>query len=165
MTGRAQPAVRLRPMAEAEFPAWRELAIEHHAGQVSRASGKEIESAIDESRELLAKVLPAGLATPAMQLFVVMSDPDREVGWLWLGQSPQDPGRGFVFDILIDPDVRGEGYGRVAMHAAEQVFREQGKSSIGLDVAGGNDIARALYESLGYRPIITSMAKTLDLSR
>jgi hypothetical protein len=55
--------VALRPMAEAEFPAWREIAIHHHATQVSRATGKGLDSAEEESRSLLAKVLPAGLAT------------------------------------------------------------------------------------------------------
>jgi ribosomal protein S18 acetylase RimI-like enzyme len=59
----------------------------------------------------------------------------------------------------------GEGYGRATVHAAEQLFIAQGKSSIGLDVAGGNDIARALYEPLGYRSIMTSMAKPLDRDR
>jgi ribosomal protein S18 acetylase RimI-like enzyme len=164
MTGPEDRVVRLRPMTEDEFPAWREIAIHHHAAQVSRASGTDLEKAIDESRDLLDNVLAAGLTTANMHLFVV-SDFDRDIGWLWLGQSPQDPAAGFVFDIIIEPDVRGEGYGRATMRAAEQFFAARGKSSIGLDVASGNDIARALYESLGYRSIMTSMSKPLDKTR
>jgi ribosomal protein S18 acetylase RimI-like enzyme len=160
MTSAAQ-TVRLRPMTEAEFPAWTEIAIRHHAAQVSLATGRDLDTAFDESRELLGKVLAAGLATEKMHLFVVIADAEREVGWLWLGPSPQDPGVGFVFDIIIDAEVRGHGYGRAAMEAAERFFRSQGRSSIGLDVAGGNDAARALYESLGYRAVSTSMAKSL----
>lgn len=158
----AYPVVRLRPMTDAEFPAWRENAIRHHAGQVSTATGKRLDVAIEDSRELLAKVLSAGLATEQMDLFVVLDDADREVGWLWLGPSSQDSTAGFVFDIIIDEDVRGEGYGRATMLAAERHFLAHGKSRVSLDVAGGNDVARSLYESLGYVPISTSMSKNLD---
>lgn len=48
------------------------------------------------------------------------------------------------------------------MLAAERFFLAQGKSRVSLDVAGGNDLAHALYESMGYLPISTSMAKGLD---
>jgi ribosomal protein S18 acetylase RimI-like enzyme len=153
--------VSLRPMTEMEFPAWREIAIEHHAGQVSRAGRMDPKAAVSESRELLAKVLPAGLATANMDLFVVIDESGREVGWLWLGASPQDPAAGFLFDIIIDVTVRGRGYGRATMHAAEDFFLAQGKARISLDVADGNDTARTLYDSMGYLPIMTSMSKAL----
>lgn len=162
MAGVALPAVALRPMSDAEFPAWREIAIRHHAAQVSRATGKDLDAATKVSRELLAKVLSAGLATEKMNLFVVLDDSHREIGWLWLGTSPQDSDAGFVFDIIVDANVRGRGYGRAIMRAAERFFQAQGKSDISLDVADGNDAARTLYESMGYRPVVTSMTKSLD---
>jgi ribosomal protein S18 acetylase RimI-like enzyme len=162
MAGASRPVVTLRPMTDVEFRAWREVAIRHHADQVSRATGKDVDVATKESRELLAKVLAGGLATERMNLFVVVDDSEREVGWLWLGTSPQDSDAGFVFDIIVDPNVRGRGYGRATMRAAEQFFQAQGKSGISLDVAGGNDAARGLYESLGYRPVMTSMTKRFD---
>lgn len=165
MAGAARQVVTLRPMTDAEFPAWRETAIQHHAAQVSRATGKDVDAATDDSRALLAKVLPSGPATAQMHFFVVLDDAQREVGWLWLGASPQDPEAGFVFDIIIDANVRGRGYGRAAMRAAEQFFEAQGKSSVALDVAGGNDAARTLYESIGYRPVMTSMTKSLGHPR
>lgn len=163
MAGAARRVVvRLRPMTDDEFPAWREIAIEHHAAQVSRATGKALDAATRESRALLAKVLPAGLATLQMSFFVILDDSERKVGWLWVGTSPQDPDAGFVFDIIVDANFRGRGYGRAAMRGAEEFFEAQGKLRIGLDVAGGNDAARTLYESMGYRPIMTSMTKSLD---
>jgi ribosomal protein S18 acetylase RimI-like enzyme len=161
MASGAAPAVTLRPMNEAEFAAWREVAIRHHAEQVARATGKDLDAALDESRSSLAAVLPNGLGTEHMHVFVVLNDAEREVGWLWLGPAPQDAAAGFVYDIIIEARLRGRGYGRATMAAAERFFREQDKSRVSLDVAGGNDIARALYESLGYRPISTSMSKSL----
>jgi ribosomal protein S18 acetylase RimI-like enzyme len=165
MGGAARRVVTLRPMTDAEFPVWREIAVEHHAAQVSHATGKSLDAATKESRALLAKLLPVGLATPGMNFFVVLDESEREVGWLWLGASPQDPDAGFVFDIIIDANARRRGCGRAAMRAVEQFFEAEGRLSIGLDVAGGNEAARALYESMGYRPIMTSMRKSLDHPR
>jgi ribosomal protein S18 acetylase RimI-like enzyme len=149
-------------MTDAEFPAWRELALEHHAAQVSRATGTDLGAATEESRALLATVLPAGLATEKMNLFVVIDEAAREVGWLWLGAVPHDDTTGFLFDIIIEATARGHGYGRATMQAAERFFLAQSKTRVSLDVAGGNDVALGLYASMGYLPISTSMAKTLD---
>jgi ribosomal protein S18 acetylase RimI-like enzyme len=161
MAPAAQPSVSLKAMTEAEFPRWREIAIEQHAAQVSRATGKALQAAVDESRQVLAQVLPMGLASENMDLFVVTNESQREIGWLWLGPSPRDAGAGFVFDIIIESSHRGRGYGRATMLAAERFFLAQGRSRVGLDVAGGNEIARALYESIGYLPISTAMSKRL----
>jgi ribosomal protein S18 acetylase RimI-like enzyme len=158
------PVVRLRPMTEPEFAPWRELSIQQHGAQVSRATGKDLGAVIDESRELLGKILSAGIATERMSFLVVTDESDRALGWLWLGPSPQDRDAGFVYDIIIDADVRGRGYGRAAMSAAEQFFLAQGFTRIALDVTGGNDVARGLYESMGYLPISTSMAKPIATS-
>ena len=152
-------------MTEDEFGPWRELTIAQHSEQVSRATGKAFDVTVAESRELLPKILPDGQATEHMHFFVVLDDSERVIGWLWLGASPADPDAGFVFDIIIDADVRGQGYGRAVMVAAEEFFRAQDKLRVGLDVLGGNDVARALYESLGYRPIQTAMTKTLGAER
>lgn len=48
------------------------------------------------------------------------------------------------------------------MRAAERFFLADGKSRVGLEVAGVNDIARELYESMGYLPVSTSMTKNLS---
>jgi ribosomal protein S18 acetylase RimI-like enzyme len=110
---------------------------------------------------LLSKVLSNGLRTDGMSLFAI-TDGDARIGWMWLGDSPSDPAAGFVFDIIIEAEARARGYGRAAMLAAEQFFRSQGKARVALNVFGGNDTARGLYESLGYLPTSTSMAKSLE---
>lgn len=155
------PAVNLRSMTDAEFASWRDIAIDQHGAQVSRATGKTLDAAVEESRSLFSKVLPNGLHTDGMRLFAI-TDGEARIGWLWLGSSPSDPAVGFVFDIIIDADARCRGYGRATMLAAEQFFRSQGKTGVALHVAEGNDTARGLYESLGYVPITTSMAKSLE---
>jgi ribosomal protein S18 acetylase RimI-like enzyme len=160
---REQPEVRLRPMTATEFASWREIAIELHSAQTSRATGQDLPSATADSQALLARFLPEGLATDQMHLFVITDRYGQiDVGWLWLGPSPADPNTGHVFDIIVHPDLRGQGYGRATMIAAEEVFLAHGKSRIGLNVAGGNDVAQRLYESLGYAPVTTAMVKHLS---
>jgi ribosomal protein S18 acetylase RimI-like enzyme len=161
--------VTLRPMTGLEFETWREIAIRHHAEQMSRAAGTSLEVSLDEAGQLLPTVLVDGLNTRAMSFFVVKAAGHR-VGWLWIGSSPGDPHAGFVWDIIIDDAWRGRGYGRAAMVAAERFFEEQGKVRIGLQVAARNDVARHLYESMGYcdvatRGVLTTMSKTLDSGR
>jgi ribosomal protein S18 acetylase RimI-like enzyme len=157
--------VSLRPMTTSEFETWREIAIRQHAEQVSRATGRGLEACLDEARQVLPTVLVDGINTKAMNFFAIEAA-DHRVGWLWIGRSPRDPHAGFVWDIIIDDSCRGRGYGRAAMVAAERYFEEQGKVRIGLQVAAKNDVARDLYESLGYLEVATSdgmttMSKTL----
>lgn len=155
------PVPSLRPMTEAEFESWRQLAIINHAQQMSTATGRDLEVSREEASQLLRKVLVRGLETPGMNFFVLVDDAGRIVGWLWLGSSPQDADAGFVWDIIIDESHRGRGYGRAAMVAAERFFAQQGKLRMGLQVAAGNHVARHLYESLGYHNVMTTMSKEL----
>jgi ribosomal protein S18 acetylase RimI-like enzyme len=149
-------------MTAAEFEPWRERTIQSYSAQVSRATGKALDVVIEESRQQLPRLLKNGLDTDGMHVFVLVDEAQREVGWLWLGTSLEDPDAGFVWDVIIDEAVRGQGYGRAAMTAAEDFFVAQGKSRIGLQVMAGNDVARGLYESLGYSAVVTSMSKALE---
>ena len=116
-------------MTETEFASWRDIAIDQHGAQLSRAAGKYLDAAVEESRVLLSNVLPNGLRTDGMSLFAI-TEGDARIGWMWLGASPSDPAAGFVFDIIIEAEARGRGYGRAAMLAAEQFFRSQGKARV-----------------------------------
>jgi ribosomal protein S18 acetylase RimI-like enzyme len=149
-------------MTDDEFAAWWDLTISQHAQLVSRATGRPLETELEGARRQLPNVLPAGLATDGMDFFILEDGSGIEVGWLWLGRSATDPSAGFVWDIIIDERCRGHGYGRAAMLAAERHFVAQGKTRVGLQVSGGNDVARRLYESLGYSTITTEMSKPLD---
>ena len=59
-------------------------------------------------------------------------------------------GEAWLYDITIDPDERGKGFGRAAMVALESELRSLGHVTVTLNVWGGNVIARGLYTSLGY---------------
>ena len=69
--------------------------------------------------------------------------------------------RAWLYDITIDEGVRARGYGRAAMTALEEQARSLGFDSIGLNVWGGNTVARGLYRSLGYAEESVLMRKAL----
>jgi hypothetical protein len=70
----------------------------------------------------------------------------------------------FLYDIELAPATRGRGLGRATMLAAEDAARELGADRIRLNVFGHNTAARRLYESLGYRPVVTMLAGVPNLS-
>jgi GNAT superfamily N-acetyltransferase len=102
-------------------------------------------------------VLPDGLATPDTHLWVVEHDGQR-VGSVFLGIRD---GEAWLYDIVIDEPERGRGYARAAMLALEDEVRSLGHDGIGLNVFGGNEVARGLYGSLGYVERSVQMRKQL----
>jgi len=75
------------------------------------------------------------------------------VATLWLALRPRG-GRteGYIYDIEVREGFRGRGYGRATMLAGIEKARELGAEAVGLHVFGHNATARALYQSLGFRP-------------
>ena len=61
-----------------------------------------------------------------------------------------DGHRGWVYYVSVDPDHRGEGYGRTIMTSAEDWLRARGIQKLQLMVRGDNAKVHAFYQSLGY---------------
>ncbi|MFP3713290.1 GNAT family N-acetyltransferase [Puerhibacterium sp. TATVAM-FAB25] len=95
--------------------------------------------------------VPAGAA--------VVDAAGEQVGAVWLGLRP--PAAAFVYDVHLRPEARGRGLGRAAMEAAAAWCRTQGIRVLGANVQGSNVAARAMYESLGYRPVVEELALPL----
>jgi ribosomal protein S18 acetylase RimI-like enzyme len=138
--------VSLRPLREEEYPAWDHA----HRAEYERGLVEFAGLSRDEARAKVAhdvpSVLPDGLAT-ADTRFWMIEDDGRRVGTIFLGIRG---GEAWLYDIVIDEAERGRGLGRAAMLALEDEVRALGHDSIGLNVWGGNAVARALYRSLGY---------------
>lgn len=156
----SEPA-RVRVMTDQEYERWREAELASYAQEMVDSGMLPLEAAQARSAEQHAEYLPQEQATPRMHLLRVLDADDRPVGVLWVGPHPRRAGAGFVYDVAIDEDRRGEGHGRAAMLAAESVCRDEGWTEIGLNVFGPNDRARALYDSLGYLVVTTTMTKPL----
>lgn len=83
--------------------------------------------------------------------------------WVTLQRQHGSGGGAWIYDIEVEPEQRGKGFGRALLMAAEEETARHGISKIGLNVFGSNMIARSLYESAGYEVSSTQMTKKLPL--
>ena len=160
------PTVTLVPMSPAAWDAWRAASIREYAAAKVRAGTWTADAAPGRAEREFAELLPQGLATPAQELRSIVATDGTDVGAVWLG--PRDmPGKGtgFIWDIEVRAEFRGQGYGRAALLALEPLARELlGYDAIGLHVFSDNTVARELYRTSGYMETDVTMVKTPDLS-
>lgn len=124
-------------------------------------AGIRAESADENIRSHKERLFVDGLPVAGQHVLDVL-DAGEVVGTMWLSEpASSDPGTWFIYDVVIDEQRRGHGYGRQAMEAAERFVREAGATRMALNVFGPNVVARNLYESLGYEVMAVSMFKDL----
>jgi ribosomal protein S18 acetylase RimI-like enzyme len=152
-------AVSLRPMREGDYPAFRTAANAAYL-QSLVGTGLSYEEAEARTRRTHAELLPQGFRTPGHHFRQVMRE-DCPVGAIWFQVQPEI-GRAFLFDIVIDPEWRGQGIGRATMKLWEEEARGLGARALGLNVFRANQVAWKLYESLGYAVDSARMVKRLD---
>ena len=149
-------------MTDPEFSAFRAQVIRDYAVEKVAAGEWSRDRAEALAEEQTDALLPDGKSTDGM--FIVMADADDAgpVGYAWLALKGPDVSSAWVYDIAIDEEQRGKGYGRALLNGLEQVARERGHESIALNVFAGNDYARRLYERAGFQPTSLRMSKRLD---
>jgi ribosomal protein S18 acetylase RimI-like enzyme len=126
------------------------------------AAGRTREDAVRHAAKGIEPSFPGGSPAPGHAVFNVLDDAGAAVGYLWIGpDTSDDPAAWWVWDIAIDADQRGHGYGRAAMVLGEEYARHQGATTLGLNVFGTNTVARGLYEALGYQTTALQMRKPL----
>ena len=75
----------------------------------------------------------------------------------------EDGHRGWVYYVATDPDLRGRGFGRQIMDAAEAWLAARGVWKVQLLVRADNAQAVAFYDHLGYKDTRTTcLQKVLD---
>lgn len=158
---RPAPTIRLRPITAEEFPAFVAVSKAGYAEGIEVHGGQTREAAQEKAEADFPAVLPLGLETPGHLIFIVEAD-GAAVGRLWLAEREMAGRRVlYVYDVSIDPEQQGRGYGRVAMRLAEDEARARDIDRIELNVFGGNEVARGLYRSLGYVETSAQMRKDL----
>lgn len=154
--------VKLRSMTRAEYDAWSPRAIAEYANDHVRAMSMPQDRAQEMAEEQFVDLLPDGPATAEHHLLVPEID-GASIGSLWLHLPVDSDNRmAFVFDVEVTQVLRGRGFGRAVMIAAEDYARARGAASMRLHVFGDNVAARGLYESLGFTVTNVMMAKPFD---
>jgi ribosomal protein S18 acetylase RimI-like enzyme len=145
-----------------EYPAWAEQGERGYVYQMIEFGGMERDAAEAKAVRDFATVLPEGLQTEGRWLYVIEAD-GQSVGCLWFAERDLD-GRptAFLYDVHIDEDARGHGFGRAAMLEFEREAASRDLHHLSLNVFGGNAPARGLYSSLGWAETAVTMTKQLE---
>jgi GNAT superfamily N-acetyltransferase len=151
----------LRPLRDDEFDAWVASSKAGYAASIEHDGGVPHELAEAKAEADFAQLVPDGRVPEGHAVFVVEDDGEA-VGRLWVAERDADGERVlFVYEVAVDESARGRGFGRLAMRFTEEEARRRGLARVALNVFGGNDVARGLYGSLGYREVAVWMAKEL----
>ena len=148
-------------MTPEEFPSFVAASKAGYAHDIEVHGGQTRQAAQAKAEADFPAVLALGLETPGHAIFIVEAA-GAAVGRLWLAERESGGRRVlFIYDISIDAEQQGRGFGRAAMGLAEEEARSRGIGRVELNVFGGNDVARGLYRSLGYVETSVQMGKDL----
>ncbi len=94
----------------------------------------------------------------------VLEEGGRACGFLWVSliSTLVDPCVGYIRNIYVAPDLRGEGYGRQLLDLAESWCRRHGVDRISLDASCCNERAVSIYERCGFDVVRVRMEKCLE---
>ncbi|MBI5841787.1 MAG: GNAT family N-acetyltransferase [Chloroflexi bacterium] len=155
--------IKLIPMTENEFKAYLDEDIARYAETNVQAGYWDESDALEKSRQVHEQLLPEGLATKNQHLFSIIDDSSGQyLGMIWLEIKPE--GRNpsaFIYDFVINKEFRGQGIGKQALLAAENVLRSLGVKTISLHVFNDNTAAKKLYEKVGFEITSYNMRKKL----
>ena len=156
--------VRLIPMTDDDLQKYLDNAIPGYAADKVKAGSWSETEALEKSRDSYWKLLPDGVDSKGEYLYRIEdAESGQKVGGIWLNAQVDTPSpSGFIYDIEIEEEFRGKGYGKQAMLAIEEKARELGLKSIGLHVFAHNPVAKGLYEKIGYEIKSMNMTKALD---
>ena len=155
--------LRMDPMTSAEIEAYvarsRQVCIDERV-TLGRQDRREAEGI--EARQF-AEYFPGGQPAQDHCLLTARDAANGDpVGILWLFERTSASGTfAFIYDVEVRKGLRSQGWGKGLMAYAEQWARKRGAHEIGLNVFGGNSVARGLYGSLGYHERSVTMAKPL----
>jgi ribosomal protein S18 acetylase RimI-like enzyme len=148
-------------MGADEFARWLPKVRDSYAQDIAVNGGASEDDAQRKAIADTEQLFPADLLSADQFVFVIEAD-GEQVGELWLAERESSLGRGlWIYDVHVQDVYRGCGYGKEAMLLAEAEARRRGLDRIGLNVFGGNEVARNLYRSLGYTENAIFMSKRL----
>lgn len=150
--------ISLHQMTEDQYKDYLEKATEKYAQEKVLAGNWQPDQALIKAQEEYIRLLPHGEKTDKNYLYTIYEN-DRIIGVVWLAQKYEN--EGFIYDIQIQDDYQGHGYGKETMMQIEEKARQLGIKKIGLQVFGHNYIARSLYEKVGYEVTNMKMVKEI----
>lgn len=150
------PEVRLVSMSEEDRQAFLERQAVDYAESKSKAGIWKPEESLEQSRAEIRRTVGETPEAGGHRFFHGVDASGHRVGATWYGPIPgrEDiPGARWLFQIIVEEGLRGRGYGRAMLAAAEDLLRREGWSALHLNVFAFNEVAYSLYESSGYQAV------------
>ncbi|HEX6038489.1 GNAT family N-acetyltransferase [Longimicrobium sp.] len=157
-------AVLVRPAAPADLPALGRLGAllvrVHHAFDPQRFI-----AATPETDRLYAAFLGSQLREPNVVVLVAERD-GAVVGYTYAGVEGHDymalrGPAGALYDVVVDPDHRGQGVGRMLLDATIAALEARGAPRVVLSTAERNEPAQRLFARAGFRRTMIEMTREL----
>lgn len=141
--------IRLIGMTPDRFAAFLASGVDQFAGELLASGAQPTRAAaVTESRRQHDELFPKGLSSPGQLLWSVLAqEGEDEVGMLWIAIQPD---QAFIYDIEMNENARGQGFGTQVLRAAAAQTRAHDRHTLALNVFGHNTGARRLYEREGY---------------
>lgn len=95
--------------------------------------------------------------------YLLAVDDEEIVGWLLLGAAKDqftDQALGFIYEVYILEDYRGQGFSKELMHGAIAHFQQEGYAEVRLSAKAENPAVR-IYENAGFKTRTVSMSLNL----
>jgi ribosomal protein S18 acetylase RimI-like enzyme len=155
--------MRFVPMTQAEFERYLETAVKSYAEAHLKSGDVEPDEALALAQADYESLLPKGVDSPGQHLFTLRVDAEPEaVGMLWFAsRERRGKNSAYIYDFQVRPELRGKGYGTLALQELERMLAEMQIPRVSLYVMGWNTGARALYERMGYTIVGSGMTKVL----
>jgi ribosomal protein S18 acetylase RimI-like enzyme len=101
-------------------------------------------------------------------VIILVADRDGKViGYTYSGVEGNDymalrGPAGVVYDIVVDPDHRKQGVGRMLLDATLKALKARGAPRVVLSTAERNSDAQRLFDRAGFRPTMIEMTRELN---
>lgn len=102
--------------------------------------------------ESAADLWRTSIEVPGDKQTLLLIDGEKTVAVFRIGSDKDDPSRGHLFSLYVDPDSAGRGFGKSALKEAIDRNRDGGFTHMTLWVFANNEIANSLYTKSGFAP-------------
>ena len=153
----------LIPMEPNDYANFMQKAIDVYAQDNIKSGTWKPEETVEKSREEFNRLLPDGLKTQDQFLFSIIDEKNsNRIGDLWVQVKMSSPHRrAFICDFIIDPQYRGQGYGKSSLQALDEKLAQMNVESVSLHVFAHNTTAVSLYEKMGFSATNLYMSKKI----
>ena len=159
------PDVTIRPAARADLPALGRLGAllvrTHHDFDPLRFI-----AATPRTEHGYASYLGTQLGEPDV-VILVAEEAGEVIGYTYAGVEGNDymalrGPAGVLYDIVVDPDRRRSGVGRMLLDATLAELRSRGAPRVVLSTAERNEAAQRLFARAGFRRTMVEMTRELE---